>query len=72
MPCYNYFCQDHESVIWLGDLNYRLSGLDVNQVKEHLLQNNLAELKKNDQCYHQRNQRKIFVGKQHSTQLLFI
>lgn len=54
--------KDHESVIWLGDLNYRINGLDTQQVKHHLINNNLNELKKCDQFHQQRNQRKIFVG----------
>jgi len=56
--------KDHESVIWLGDLNYRINGLDTQQVKHHLINNNLNELKKCDQFHQQRNQRKIFVGYQ--------
>ena len=53
---------DHDNIFWLGDLNYRLAGLDTNEVKEYLNENNLIELQKNDQFYQQRHQRKVFVG----------
>jgi len=54
--------KDHDNIFWLGDLNYRLAGLDTEEVKEYLRNNNLQDLQKNDQFYLQRHQRKVFVG----------
>jgi hypothetical protein len=50
-------------VFWLGDLNYRLSGLDTGEVKDCLRDNNLQLLRDSDQFFQQRHQRKVFVGK---------
>ena len=55
-------CLDHDNIFWLGDLNYRIAGLDTNEVKDYLKENNLTELQNNDQFYQQRHQRKVFVG----------
>jgi len=54
--------KDHDNIFWLGDLNYRIAGLDTNEVKDYLKENNLTELQNNDQFYQQRHQRKVFVG----------
>jgi len=54
--------KDHDSIFWLGDLNYRLGNLDTNEVKDLLRENDFPELQKNDQFFQQRHQRKVFVG----------
>ena len=36
-------------VLWLGDLNYRISDLDVDQVKELITKNNFETLHNYDQ-----------------------
>jgi len=54
--------KDHETVFWLGDLNYRLSDLDTQEVKDLLAEGNLAALLECDQFRQQRQQRKVFTG----------
>ena len=56
--------KDHDSVFWLGDLNYRLNDLECNEVKDLLTEDNLAALQDNDQLQLQRHQRKVFMGYQ--------
>jgi len=56
--------KDHDSVFWLGDLNYRLNDLDCAEVKDLLAEDNLAALQENDQLQLQRQQRKVFTGYQ--------
>jgi len=56
--------KDHDSVFWLGDLNYRLNDLECNEVKDLLTEDNLAALQENDQLQLQRHQRKVFMGYQ--------
>jgi len=54
--------KDHDCIFWLGDLNYRLNDLDCSEVKDLLEENNLEALQEADQFYHQKHQRKVFVG----------
>ena len=54
--------KDHDMVYWLGDLNYRITDLDAETVKDLLLENNLEHLLAADQFRQQRRQRKIFSG----------
>jgi len=54
--------KDHDMVFWLGDLNYRLSDLDCQEVKELLLEGSIEALQLQDQFVIQRQQRKVFVG----------
>ena len=49
-------------MFWLGDLNYRLSDLDTQEVKDLLAEGNLAALLECDQFRQQRQQRKVFTG----------
>ena len=39
-------------VLWLGDLNYRISDLDVDQVKEFITKNDFETLRNYDQVLH--------------------
>jgi len=57
--------KDHETVFWIGDLNYRLtSDLEMHTVKELLEEQDYASLLNYDQFKHQHAARKIFVGYQ--------
>jgi len=54
--------KDHDMVFWLGDLNYRLSDLDCQEVKELLTEGNYGLLQEQDQFIIQRQQRRVFIG----------
>ena len=54
--------KDHDMVFWLGDLNYRLSDLDCQEVKELLNEGNYGLLQEQDQFSIQRQQRRVFLG----------
>ena len=54
--------KDHDMVFWLGDLNYRLSDLDCQEVKELLAEGNYGLLQEQDQFSIQRQQRRVFLG----------
>ena len=54
--------KDFDSIIWVGDLNYRLNDLDVNEVKEMIAEDNIEAMIESDQLRQQQNQRKAFVG----------
>ena len=45
-----------------GDLNYRITEFDHNEVKEIIKESKLAELRKADQLLQQRHERKVFTG----------
>ena len=53
---------NHDMVYWMGDLNYRITEFDHNEVKEIISEGKLAELLKADQLSQQRLQRRVFVG----------
>lgn len=59
--------KDFDTVIWVGDLNYRLNDIDVNEVKEMLAEENIATILESDQFKHQQQQRKAFVEFQEGT-----
>lgn len=54
--------RDHDQVFWLGDMNYRISGLDVDQVKLLLEKDSLDTLLQHDQLRVQHQQKKIFAN----------
>ncbi|XP_014262113.1 inositol polyphosphate 5-phosphatase OCRL-1 isoform X2 [Cimex lectularius] len=54
--------KDHDQVYWLGDLNYRITGLDVNAVKEYILMEKYKPILENDQLVKQHRLKKVFVG----------
>jgi len=61
-PMYGYKrIKDFDSVIWLGDLNYRLNDLDIGEVKEMLKEDNLELLMESDQLQQQQQQRRAFT-----------
>ena len=53
---------DHDMVYWMGDLNYRIEGLDLERVKELIKSENLEELLAYDQLRSQRNQGHVFTS----------
>uniref|UniRef100_A0A3P8YPW9 phosphoinositide 5-phosphatase n=1 Tax=Esox lucius TaxID=8010 RepID=A0A3P8YPW9_ESOLU len=52
----------HNLVLWLGDLNYRLSDLDVDRVKELLVKKDFETLQSYDQLKRQIDEEAVFVG----------
>jgi phosphatidylinositol-bisphosphatase len=54
--------KDHDTVFWLGDLNYRITDLDTETVRELLKEKDWSVLLKSDQFVQQRNTRKVFAG----------
>lgn len=52
----------HDVVLWLGDLNYRISDLDVNNVKELILKKDFETLHNYDQLKRQIDEKAVFVG----------
>ncbi|XP_064473266.1 inositol polyphosphate 5-phosphatase OCRL-like isoform X2 [Ornithodoros turicata] len=54
--------RDHDQVFWLGDMNYRISNLDVDQVKGLLEKNQMDILLQHDQLRVQHQQKKIFAN----------
>ncbi|KMZ62626.1 Inositol-1, 4, 5-trisphosphate 5-Phosphatase-like protein [Zostera marina] len=52
---------EHDRVIWLGDLNYRIS-LSYNETRNFLQDNNWSSLLEKDQLKMERKQGKVFEG----------
>ncbi|CAH1799294.1 unnamed protein product [Owenia fusiformis] len=53
---------DHDIVYWIGDLNYRLSELDVDQVKKYIELTDFKTLLEHDQLHRQHLAKKVFLG----------
>ncbi|XP_063055159.1 type II inositol 1,4,5-trisphosphate 5-phosphatase isoform X2 [Engraulis encrasicolus] len=52
----------HSIVLWLGDLNYRISNLEVEQVKDLISKKDFETLQGYDQLKRQVDQEAVFVG----------
>uniref|UniRef100_A0A674E6Y2 phosphoinositide 5-phosphatase n=1 Tax=Salmo trutta TaxID=8032 RepID=A0A674E6Y2_SALTR len=52
----------HDVVLWLGDLNYRLSDLDVDNVKDLIAKKDFETLHSYDQLKRQIDEKAVFVG----------
>uniref|UniRef100_A0A5K4ESV2 Putative ocrl type II inositol 5-phosphatase n=2 Tax=Schistosoma mansoni TaxID=6183 RepID=A0A5K4ESV2_SCHMA len=52
----------HDVIFLFGDLNYRITGLDSDNVRRLVRQNNYVSLLKNDELSKELNSRKIFQG----------
>uniref|UniRef100_A0A4W4HLU2 phosphoinositide 5-phosphatase n=1 Tax=Electrophorus electricus TaxID=8005 RepID=A0A4W4HLU2_ELEEL len=52
----------HSIVLWLGDLNYRISELDVDYVKDLILKKDFETLHNYDQLKRQMDEETVFVG----------
>ncbi|XP_060906161.1 type II inositol 1,4,5-trisphosphate 5-phosphatase [Labrus mixtus] len=52
----------HDVVLWIGDLNYRLSDLEVDNVKELISKKNFEKLHSYDQLKRQIDEKAVFVG----------
>ncbi|KAM7421252.1 hypothetical protein PAMA_015416 [Pampus argenteus] len=52
----------HDVVLWIGDLNYRISDLDVDSVKELIDKKHFEKLHSHDQLKRQIDEEAVFVG----------
>uniref|UniRef100_A0A8B9JNP2 phosphoinositide 5-phosphatase n=1 Tax=Astyanax mexicanus TaxID=7994 RepID=A0A8B9JNP2_ASTMX len=52
----------HSIVLWLGDLNYRISDLEVDRVKGLILKKDFETLYSHDQLKRQMDEEAVFVG----------
>ncbi|KAM7383156.1 hypothetical protein PAMP_002836 [Pampus punctatissimus] len=52
----------HDVVLWIGDLNYRISDLDVDSVKELIDKKHFEMLHSHDQLKRQIDEEAVFVG----------
>uniref|UniRef100_A0A1A8BEF9 phosphoinositide 5-phosphatase n=1 Tax=Nothobranchius kadleci TaxID=1051664 RepID=A0A1A8BEF9_NOTKA len=52
----------HNVVLWIGDLNYRISDLEVDSVKELIIKKDFKTLHKNDQLKRQIDEEAVFNG----------
>ena len=43
------YIKDHDMIYWIGDLNYRITDLEVDSVKESIKLNKLEDLYQSDQ-----------------------
>ncbi len=50
-------------VYWIGDLNYRITDLDLDLVKDNIRQNKLEDLYQADQLRHQIYRFELFAGR---------
>ncbi|XP_052827352.1 inositol polyphosphate 5-phosphatase OCRL isoform X2 [Octopus bimaculoides] len=53
---------DHEVIFWIGDLNYRLSEIDINDVKKYIDSKVYSKLFPYDQLYKQLGKSDVFKG----------
>ncbi|XP_064627898.1 type II inositol 1,4,5-trisphosphate 5-phosphatase-like isoform X2 [Lineus longissimus] len=53
---------EHDMIFWLGDLNYRLSELDAETVKNLCKSQDFETILKYDQLFRQINAKKVFLG----------
>jgi len=54
--------EDHTMNFWLGDLNYRLNDLTIDQVKKMVKEKRFSQLLEHDQLTVERKQMNVFVG----------
>ncbi|KAF7990591.1 hypothetical protein HCN44_000396 [Aphidius gifuensis] len=54
--------KDHDQIYWLGDLNYRISEMDVIVAKQYITSDNYKPVLQNDQLGQQKLLGKIFHG----------
>ncbi|XP_014479003.1 PREDICTED: type II inositol 1,4,5-trisphosphate 5-phosphatase [Dinoponera quadriceps] len=54
--------KDHDQIYWLGDLNYRITEMDVNAAKHHIAEGNYAPVLTFDQLGQQRKVGRVFHG----------
>lgn len=52
---------DHEMIFWIGDMNYRLNDIDIDQAKQLFLEKNFRLLMQTDQLRLQKKRKKIFL-----------
>ncbi|KAM9489325.1 type II inositol 1,4,5-trisphosphate 5-phosphatase isoform 2-T2 [Clarias gariepinus] len=52
----------HSVVLWIGDLNYRISDLEVDHVKHLILKGDFETLHSHDQLKRQMDEEAVFVG----------
>nr|XP_040020506.1 type II inositol 1,4,5-trisphosphate 5-phosphatase isoform X1 [Gasterosteus aculeatus aculeatus] len=52
----------HDVIVWIGDLNYRITELDVTTVKELISQKDFETLHGHDQLKRQMDEEAVFVG----------
>ena len=48
-------------MFWLGDLNYRLSDIDIDSVKKYIEANQLEKIMQYDQLHNQRQKKQVFI-----------
>lgn len=56
------FIKDHDHIYWFGDMNYRLMGLDTDQVKAFIDKECYSILQEHDQLTIQHGLKRVFVG----------
>ncbi|XP_011146720.1 inositol polyphosphate 5-phosphatase OCRL-1 isoform X1 [Harpegnathos saltator] len=54
--------KDHDQIYWLGDLNYRITEMDVNVAKHHIAEGNYSPVLTYDQLGQQRKAGRVFHG----------
>ncbi|MED6248639.1 Type II inositol 1,4,5-trisphosphate 5-phosphatase [Ataeniobius toweri] len=52
----------HNVILWIGDLNYRISDLDVDSVKDLIIKKDFETLHSYDQLKRQIDEKAVFVG----------
>ncbi|XP_059061805.1 type II inositol 1,4,5-trisphosphate 5-phosphatase-like [Achroia grisella] len=54
--------KDHDQIYWIGDLNYRITEMDPNTVKQLINENNFEAVLKYDQLKQQHKNNSVFAG----------